>query len=217
MDQMACTLAGDGQALFLDTRSLDWSLVPLPAEADSSSSIPASPTTTRRVTIGPAARSAREAASPTGRRRSCATSNVERLPAWAALPDRLAPRPPRHHRGRPRPRRRGSHAIRATCEALGRLFYALLTIRCATTTRSPSPEIDLHRGTRSGRCPSVDGAPLDRRRVWRLGRRADSASVVAASVGRSALQAADQARSGKQRRRSWCLAPSIFFSSPFAT
>jgi galactokinase len=34
MDQMACTLAGDGQALFLDTRSLDWSVVPLPAEAE---------------------------------------------------------------------------------------------------------------------------------------------------------------------------------------
>ena len=34
MDQMACTLAGDGQALFLDTRSLDWTLVPLPADAE---------------------------------------------------------------------------------------------------------------------------------------------------------------------------------------
>jgi len=34
MDQMACTLAGDGQALFLDTRSLEWQLVPLPAEAE---------------------------------------------------------------------------------------------------------------------------------------------------------------------------------------
>jgi len=34
MDQMACTLAGDGQALFLDTRSLDWTVVPLPASAE---------------------------------------------------------------------------------------------------------------------------------------------------------------------------------------
>jgi galactokinase len=34
MDQMACTLAGDGQALFLDTRSLDWTVVPLPPEAE---------------------------------------------------------------------------------------------------------------------------------------------------------------------------------------
>jgi galactokinase len=34
MDQMACTLAGDGQALFLDTRSLDWSVVPLPTAAE---------------------------------------------------------------------------------------------------------------------------------------------------------------------------------------
>jgi galactokinase len=34
MDQMACTLAGDGQALFLDTRSLDWSVVPLPSSAE---------------------------------------------------------------------------------------------------------------------------------------------------------------------------------------
>jgi galactokinase len=34
MDQMACTLAGPGEALFLDTRSLDWSVVPLPAGAD---------------------------------------------------------------------------------------------------------------------------------------------------------------------------------------
>ena len=30
MDQMACTLAGDGEALFLDTRSLEWSVVPMP-------------------------------------------------------------------------------------------------------------------------------------------------------------------------------------------
>jgi galactokinase len=34
MDQMACTLAGDGQALFLDTRSLEWSVVPLPASVE---------------------------------------------------------------------------------------------------------------------------------------------------------------------------------------
>lgn len=34
MDQMACTLASDGQALFLDTRSLDWALVPMPADAE---------------------------------------------------------------------------------------------------------------------------------------------------------------------------------------
>jgi galactokinase len=34
MDQMACTLAGDGQALFLDTRSLEWSVVPLPPAAE---------------------------------------------------------------------------------------------------------------------------------------------------------------------------------------
>jgi galactokinase len=34
MDQMACTLAGDGQALFLDTRSLDYSVVPLPPGAE---------------------------------------------------------------------------------------------------------------------------------------------------------------------------------------
>jgi galactokinase len=34
MDQMACTLASDGKALFLDTRSLEWKLVPLPASAE---------------------------------------------------------------------------------------------------------------------------------------------------------------------------------------
>ncbi len=34
MDQMACTLAGEGQALFLDTRSLDWSVLPLPASVE---------------------------------------------------------------------------------------------------------------------------------------------------------------------------------------
>ncbi len=34
MDQMACTLAGPGQALFLDTRSLDWTVVPLPSSAE---------------------------------------------------------------------------------------------------------------------------------------------------------------------------------------
>jgi galactokinase len=34
MDQMACTLAADGEALFLDTRSLDWSIVPMPATAE---------------------------------------------------------------------------------------------------------------------------------------------------------------------------------------
>ncbi len=34
MDQMACTLAGDGEALFLDTRSLEWSLVAIPAAAE---------------------------------------------------------------------------------------------------------------------------------------------------------------------------------------
>jgi len=34
MDQMACTLASEGEALFLDTRSLDWTLVPLPASAE---------------------------------------------------------------------------------------------------------------------------------------------------------------------------------------
>jgi galactokinase len=34
MDQMACTLAGDGEALFLDTRSLEWSVVPMPASAE---------------------------------------------------------------------------------------------------------------------------------------------------------------------------------------
>jgi galactokinase len=34
MDQMACTLAAAGQALFLDTRSLDWTVVPLPASAE---------------------------------------------------------------------------------------------------------------------------------------------------------------------------------------
>ncbi len=34
MDQMACTLAGDGEALFLDTRSLEWSVVPMPESAD---------------------------------------------------------------------------------------------------------------------------------------------------------------------------------------
>ena len=33
MDQMACTLAGDRQALFLDTRSLEWTVVGLPEEA----------------------------------------------------------------------------------------------------------------------------------------------------------------------------------------
>jgi galactokinase len=33
MDQMACTLAGDGQALFLDTRSMDWRVIPVPGEA----------------------------------------------------------------------------------------------------------------------------------------------------------------------------------------
>ncbi len=33
MDQMACTLADEGQALFLDTRSIDWKVVPLPPEA----------------------------------------------------------------------------------------------------------------------------------------------------------------------------------------
>ena len=34
MDQMACTLAGDGEALFLDTRSLEWSVVPMPRSAE---------------------------------------------------------------------------------------------------------------------------------------------------------------------------------------
>ncbi len=34
MDQMACTLAGDGQALFLDARSLEWTLVPVPASCE---------------------------------------------------------------------------------------------------------------------------------------------------------------------------------------
>ena len=34
MDQMACTLAGDGEALFLDTRSLAWSVIPMPASAE---------------------------------------------------------------------------------------------------------------------------------------------------------------------------------------
>jgi galactokinase len=34
MDQMACTLAGDGEALFLDTRSLEWSVVPMPESAE---------------------------------------------------------------------------------------------------------------------------------------------------------------------------------------
>jgi galactokinase len=34
MDQMACTLADGGRALFLDTRSLEWALVPLPASAE---------------------------------------------------------------------------------------------------------------------------------------------------------------------------------------
>jgi galactokinase len=34
MDQMACTLANDGQALFLDTRTLDWTVVPLPPAAE---------------------------------------------------------------------------------------------------------------------------------------------------------------------------------------
>ncbi len=34
MDQMACTLASDGEALFLDTRSLEWKVVPLPPAAE---------------------------------------------------------------------------------------------------------------------------------------------------------------------------------------
>jgi len=34
MDQMACTLASDGNALFLDTRSLEWKIVPLPPSAE---------------------------------------------------------------------------------------------------------------------------------------------------------------------------------------
>lgn len=34
MDQMAVTLAGEGQALFLDTRSLDYSLVQMPRESE---------------------------------------------------------------------------------------------------------------------------------------------------------------------------------------
>jgi galactokinase len=34
MDQMACTLASDGKALFLDTRSLEWKVVPLPSSAE---------------------------------------------------------------------------------------------------------------------------------------------------------------------------------------
>jgi galactokinase len=34
MDQMACSLAGDGEALFLDTRSLEWTVVPMPASAE---------------------------------------------------------------------------------------------------------------------------------------------------------------------------------------
>ena len=34
MDQMACTLASDGEALFLDTRSLEWKVVPMPASAE---------------------------------------------------------------------------------------------------------------------------------------------------------------------------------------
>ncbi len=34
MDQMACSLAGEGEALFLDTRSLAFERVPLPADAE---------------------------------------------------------------------------------------------------------------------------------------------------------------------------------------
>ncbi len=34
MDQMACTLASDGEALFLDTRSLEWKVVPLPKSGE---------------------------------------------------------------------------------------------------------------------------------------------------------------------------------------
>jgi galactokinase len=34
MDQMACMLAGGGEALFLDTRSLEWTVVPMPASAE---------------------------------------------------------------------------------------------------------------------------------------------------------------------------------------
>jgi galactokinase len=34
MDQMACTLVSDGEALFLDTRSLDWAIVPMPASVE---------------------------------------------------------------------------------------------------------------------------------------------------------------------------------------
>lgn len=34
MDQMACLLAGDGEALFLDTRSLEWTVVPIPSSAE---------------------------------------------------------------------------------------------------------------------------------------------------------------------------------------
>jgi galactokinase len=34
MDQMACTLVSDGEALFLDARSLDWTIVPMPASVE---------------------------------------------------------------------------------------------------------------------------------------------------------------------------------------
>ncbi len=59
MDPMACCLATTHSALFIDTRTLDYSHVPIPPPARSSSSTPASHTITRAATTQPGAASAR--------------------------------------------------------------------------------------------------------------------------------------------------------------
>ena len=137
MDQMACTLASDGQALFLDTRSLDWTVVPMPAEAELvvlNSGIAHNHSKgdyrTRRAECEEAARRLGVA--------QLRDLDVPDLPRALELPDPLG----RRARHVVTEDARVLAAVRALqagdLDALGRCSTRR-TSRCATTTRSRSP------------------------------------------------------------------------------
>ncbi len=106
MDQMACTLASDGEALFLDTRSLEWNVVPLPPSAELvvfNSGIAHNHSKgdyrTRRAECEEAARQLGVA-----QLRDLDIPDISRAMALAGAA--RPPGAPRHHRGRARARRR---------------------------------------------------------------------------------------------------------------
>ncbi len=137
MDQMACTLASRREALFLDTRSLEWTVVPLPPAAELvvfNSGIAHNHSKgdyrTRRAECEEAARRLGVAAAARPRP---AGPPARHGASRSARP----PRAPRRDRGRARARR-GPGAPERGISRRSERCSTRRTTRCATTTRSRS-------------------------------------------------------------------------------